>query len=96
LVGPSHGHYICIIKSYDHWIQFDDDTIDIIDENDIKQYFGHTNETIASEKPRSDCGYLLFYQSIAAEDDAVLKVETAGKFDPSAPNQNGEKEPYCI
>lgn len=27
--GPNRGHYISIVKSYDFWLLFDDDIIDV-------------------------------------------------------------------
>jgi len=61
--GPNQGHYVCIIKSHNHWIQFDDENVDAIQEQDIRQFFGSTNEMM-QERFRTACGYLLFYQSI--------------------------------
>eukprot|EP01132_Coremiostelium_polycephalum_P006271 gene6271-7813_t len=57
--GPNHGHYVSMIKSHGVWFIFDDDNIDIIQESDIVNCFGSSNEYIGS----NDCGYLLFYQS---------------------------------
>eukprot|EP01114_Cavostelium_apophysatum_P023139 TRINITY_DN8623_c0_g1_i1.p1 TRINITY_DN8623_c0_g1~~TRINITY_DN8623_c0_g1_i1.p1 ORF type:complete len:343 (-),score=70.53 TRINITY_DN8623_c0_g1_i1:56-1084(-) len=42
--GPNQGHYVCIIKSQNHWIQFDDENVDEIEEENIRQFFGSTNE----------------------------------------------------
>ncbi|KAJ1978800.1 hypothetical protein H4R34_003065, partial [Dimargaris verticillata] len=52
--GPSHGHYISVVKSHGQWILFDDDTVTRIAEDDILRYFG--------DHPRAGSGYLLFYQ----------------------------------
>jgi len=57
--GPNHGHYVSMIKSHGVWFIFDDDNIDIIQEADIYNCFGSSNDFIGS----NDCGYLLFYQS---------------------------------
>ncbi|KAF2076996.1 hypothetical protein CYY_001705 [Polysphondylium violaceum] len=57
--GPNHGHYVSMIKSHGVWFIFDDDNIDIIQESDIYNCFGSSNDFIGS----NDCGYLLFYQS---------------------------------
>lgn len=27
--GPNRGHYISVVKSYDFWLLFDDDIIDV-------------------------------------------------------------------
>ncbi|RKP25229.1 hypothetical protein SYNPS1DRAFT_33020 [Syncephalis pseudoplumigaleata] len=59
VVGPHHGHYVCIIKSADQWLLFDDDCVQIISEDDIPRYFGGLSQ--------NGSGYLLFYQ-VAAED----------------------------
>ncbi|ORX66882.1 cysteine proteinase [Linderina pennispora] len=39
--GPYHGHYISIVRSGNKWILFDDDCVDIIDENELYNYFGN-------------------------------------------------------
>ncbi|KAI8052013.1 hypothetical protein BDF22DRAFT_689552 [Syncephalis plumigaleata] len=57
--GPHHGHYVCIIKSADQWLLFDDDCVQIISEDDIPRYFGGLSQ--------NGSGYLLFYQ-VASED----------------------------
>ena len=27
--GPSMGHYVCMVKSHDHWLLFDDDIVEV-------------------------------------------------------------------
>ncbi|KAJ1986662.1 hypothetical protein H4R33_003230 [Dimargaris cristalligena] len=53
--GPYHGHYVSVVKSHDQWILFDDDSVELIEEDDIQKYFG--------DHPRAGSGYLLFYQA---------------------------------
>ncbi|KAJ1941251.1 hypothetical protein EC988_006811, partial [Linderina pennispora] len=52
--GPYHGHYISIVRSGNKWILFDDDCVDIIDENELYNYFGNF--------PNFGSGYVLFYE----------------------------------
>ncbi|GAA5821352.1 hypothetical protein JCM11251_004584 [Rhodosporidiobolus azoricus] len=55
-VGPTHGHYITIVKSGKRWIVFDDNNVYPIEQNDIARYFGDT--------PGHGSGYVLFYQAV--------------------------------
>ena len=57
--GPNHGHYVALVRSHQHWLCFDDDVVDLIDESQIPAYFGASSETAGS----TDTGYLLFYQA---------------------------------
>ncbi|KAJ2187048.1 hypothetical protein EV181_002974 [Coemansia sp. RSA 532] len=52
--GPFHGHYISIVRSGDKWVLFDDDCVEIIDENELSNYFG--------DYPNFGSGYVLFYE----------------------------------
>ncbi|GAA5884703.1 hypothetical protein JCM6882_005359 [Rhodosporidiobolus microsporus] len=55
-VGPTHGHYITIVKSGKRWIVFDDNNVYPIEQSDIARYFGDT--------PGHGSGYVLFYQAV--------------------------------
>lgn len=63
--GPNHGHYVCLVKSHNHWLHFDDETVEMIEESAIQTYFGSANEYA----PNIDHGYILFYESMAADDN---------------------------
>ncbi|KAJ2233359.1 hypothetical protein IWW45_004243 [Coemansia sp. RSA 485] len=52
--GPFHGHYISIVRSEDRWVLFDDDCVEIIQENELNNYFG--------DLPGFGSGYVLFYE----------------------------------
>ncbi|KAK4053434.1 hypothetical protein OIV83_001600 [Microbotryomycetes sp. JL201] len=54
--GPTHGHYITIVKSGARWIVFDDVNVYPIDQSDISKFFGDT--------PGHGSGYVLFYQAV--------------------------------
>ncbi|KAM0788465.1 hypothetical protein ACM66B_001598 [Microbotryomycetes sp. NB124-2] len=54
--GPTHGHYITIVKSGSRWIVFDDVNVYPIDQSDISRFFGDT--------PGHGSGYVLFYQAV--------------------------------
>lgn len=55
-IGPSHGHYITIVKSGKRWVVFDDNAVVPIEESEIQNYFGDT--------PGQGSGYVLFYQAV--------------------------------
>ncbi|KAM3579926.1 hypothetical protein VKS41_007644 [Umbelopsis sp. WA50703] len=61
--GPHHGHYVTIIKSNGKWLLFDDDIVTSINEEDIQRYFG--------DLPGTGSGYVLFYQAVDLNMDAV-------------------------
>jgi len=63
--GPNVGHYVSIVKSAGHWLLFDDEEIQLIEDQDIACCFGATNETLRFNPRRTDCGYILFYQIIS-------------------------------
>src|SRR4051794_40393242 len=37
---PNHGHYVSLIKSHHQWMLFDDDTVELVDESVIHDYYG--------------------------------------------------------
>ncbi|RRT57423.1 hypothetical protein B296_00047274 [Ensete ventricosum] len=57
--GPNHGDYVSLIKSQNHWLMFDDDTIAMIDESTVQTFFGSSLEYPGN----TDHGYILFYES---------------------------------
>jgi len=58
--GANHGHYIALVRSHQHWLLFDDDSVDLIEESSIHSCFGSAVETAGS----TDTGYILFYQAM--------------------------------
>mmetsp|Transcript_30857 Transcript_30857/g.28056 ORF Transcript_30857/g.28056 Transcript_30857/m.28056 type:complete len:110 (+) Transcript_30857:147-476(+) len=66
--GLHYGHYVCIIKHKEKWLMFDDDTIEMIDERFLTNYFGTPNHTHVA--------YLLFYQAINEDDPLSLSTKT--------------------
>ncbi|XP_036834953.1 ubiquitin carboxyl-terminal hydrolase 46, partial [Oncorhynchus mykiss] len=56
--GPNRGHYI-IVKSHGFWLLFDDDIVEKIDAQAIKEFYGLTSDI----SKNSESGYILFYQS---------------------------------
>ncbi|KAJ1657147.1 hypothetical protein IWQ61_003404 [Dispira simplex] len=73
--GPNQGHYVSVVKSHDQWILFDDDTVELIEEDHISHYFG--------DYPRAGSGYLLFYQANDL-DPAALDLPRFGEESPPA------------
>ncbi|GAA6010467.1 hypothetical protein JCM11491_006952 [Sporobolomyces phaffii] len=55
-IGPTHGHYITIVKSGTRWIVFDDNNVYPIEQSEISRYFGDT--------PGQGSAYCLFYQAV--------------------------------
>eukprot|EP00696_Hemimastix_kukwesjijk_P013088 gnl/Hemi2/26423_TR8874_c0_g1_i1.p1 gnl/Hemi2/26423_TR8874_c0_g1~~gnl/Hemi2/26423_TR8874_c0_g1_i1.p1 ORF type:complete len:363 (+),score=99.92 gnl/Hemi2/26423_TR8874_c0_g1_i1:204-1292(+) len=64
--GPNYGHYVSIIKSHSHWLIFDDDIVELIEETKLATFFGSMN--------RAECGYILFYQA----PDSMSQLRLAG------------------
>ncbi|CAN1814257.1 Ubiquitin carboxyl-terminal hydrolase 3 [Linum perenne] len=60
--GPNHGHYVSLVKSHNHWLFFDDENVEMIDESAVQTFFGSAQEYSSN----TDHGYILFYESIAA------------------------------
>lgn len=61
--GPNHGHYVALVKSHDHWLFFDDDSVETIDESMLATFFGSTHEF----QSNTDHGYILFYEAAKEE-----------------------------
>lgn len=59
--GPNHGHYISVVKSHNHWLFFDDETVEMTDESMVQTFFGSAQEFSGN----TDNGYILFYESLA-------------------------------
>ncbi|GFP98700.1 ubiquitin carboxyl-terminal hydrolase 3 [Phtheirospermum japonicum] len=62
--GPNHGHYVSLVKSHNHWLFFDDENVDMVDESAIQTFFGSAHEYASS----NDHGYILFYESLTADE----------------------------
>ena len=65
--GPNHGHYVSLVKSHGQWLTYDDDAVDIAEEEDVLRLFGNTRENQGS----SEQGYILFYQRHEEEGEAA-------------------------
>lgn len=57
--GPNHGHYVSLVKAHSRWLLFDDETVELIDEQSIAACYGTTQDGAQN----TDVGYLLFYQA---------------------------------
>lgn len=60
--GPTHGHYVSLVKSHNHWLFFDDENVEMVDESAIQTFFGAAHEYSSN----TDHGYILFYERIVA------------------------------
>ncbi|KAG4989909.1 hypothetical protein JHK84_032461 [Glycine max] len=60
--GPNHGHYVSLVKSHNHWLFFDDENVEMIDESAVQTFFGSSQEYSSN----TDHGYILFYESIGS------------------------------
>jgi ubiquitin carboxyl-terminal hydrolase 12/46 len=58
--GPNHGHYVALVNSHGHWLYFDDDSVDQIEESFVQSYFGSAQENLSN----TEHGYMLFYQRV--------------------------------
>ncbi|DBA83770.1 hypothetical protein WJX77_007460 [Trebouxia sp. C0004] len=56
--GMNHGHYVALVKSHDHWLFFDDETVEPIPESVVRTTFGSTQEYSS----HMDHGYILMYE----------------------------------
>lgn len=63
--GPNHGHYVCFVKSNHRWFLFDDDSVEVVDEEQLQQVFGSTTDRGQSG---SEHGYMLFFAKSDAGD----------------------------
>ncbi|KAI7982279.1 Ubiquitin carboxyl-terminal hydrolase 3 [Camellia lanceoleosa] len=48
--GPNYGHYVSLVKSHDHWLFFDDENVEIIDESDVPTFFRSAQEYLSNTK----------------------------------------------
>ncbi|CAN6479865.1 unnamed protein product [Victoria cruziana] len=61
--GPNHGHYVSLVKSHNHWLFFDDENVEMIDESAVQTFFGSAQEYSSN----TDHGYILFYESLGGK-----------------------------
>ncbi|XP_047319930.1 ubiquitin carboxyl-terminal hydrolase 4 [Impatiens glandulifera] len=59
--GPNHGHYVSLVKSHNHWLFFDDENVEMIEESAVQTFFGSAQEYSSN----TDHGYILFYERIS-------------------------------
>ena len=60
--GPNHGHYVSLVKSHNHWLFFDDENVEMIDESAVQTFFGSAQEYSSN----TDHGYILFYECLGS------------------------------
>ncbi|KAK4485935.1 hypothetical protein RD792_008586 [Penstemon davidsonii] len=58
--GPNHGHYVSLVKSHNHWLFFDDENVEMIDESVVQTFSGSSQEYSTN----TDHGYILFYERL--------------------------------
>ncbi|KAM3387362.1 hypothetical protein ACQJBY_010288 [Aegilops geniculata] len=59
--GPNHGHYVSLVKSHNHWLFFDDENVEMVEESTLQTFFGSSHEYSGN----TDHGYILFYEGLA-------------------------------
>jgi len=65
--GLNHGHYVCVVRSHQKWLLFDDERVDTVDPVELQSYcFGSTSKS-------TDVAYLLFYTTSS---DSPLESES--------------------
>ncbi|XP_073013536.1 ubiquitin carboxyl-terminal hydrolase 4-like [Typha latifolia] len=60
--GPNHGHYISLVKSHHHWLYFDDENVEMMDESTLPTFYGSAQEYSGN----TDHGYILFYECLGS------------------------------
>jgi len=60
--GMNHGHYVALVKIHQQWFLFDDDTVEGIQESQIHDCFGSSQEGSGNYS-----GYILFYQKVTPD-----------------------------
>ncbi|CAH9090015.1 unnamed protein product [Cuscuta europaea] len=60
--GPNHGHYVSLVKSHNHWLFFDDDSVEMIDESAVQTFFGSALDYSSN----TDHDYILFYERVCS------------------------------
>eukprot|EP00904_Undaria_pinnatifida_P012021 jgi/Undpi1/794/HiC_scaffold_10.g04258.m1 len=56
-LGPNRGHYVAVVKSGGRWLLFDDDVVELVNEQVLKQCFGLARPAGTA----TNTGYLLLY-----------------------------------
>ncbi|KAJ3060575.1 Ubiquitin carboxyl-terminal hydrolase 12, partial [Podochytrium sp. JEL0797] len=64
-IGPHQGHYIALVKSHDHWLVFDDDAVEKVDEKELARYFGDLNNP--------GTGYIFLYERVGLDVQAIVE-----------------------
>lgn len=67
--GPNHGHYVCFVKNNHRWFLFDDDTVEVVDEEQLHRVFG---STVERGPMGSEHGYMMFFER--QSDDQMEKM----------------------
>ncbi|CAM9964683.1 unnamed protein product [Ascophyllum nodosum] len=55
--GPNHGHYVAVVKSGGRWLLFDDDIVELVNEEVLRQCYGLARPA----STETNTGYLLLY-----------------------------------
>jgi ubiquitin carboxyl-terminal hydrolase 12/46 len=61
--GPNHGHYVSLVKSHNHWLFFDDENVEMVEESTLQTFFGSSHEYSGN----TDHGYILFYECLGGK-----------------------------
>ncbi|KAL8167444.1 hypothetical protein V2J09_008943 [Rumex salicifolius] len=62
--GPNHGHYVSAVKSHNHWLFFDDENVEMVDDSAMQNFYGSSQEYSSN----TDHGYILFYEAFCSAD----------------------------
>eukprot|EP01147_Barroeca_monosierra_P006307 gene6307-7470_t len=61
---PSRGHYVTVVKAESSWVLFDDDVVEILQEEELSLFFGRTSlQSQFGQTHPLETAYILFYQS---------------------------------
>ncbi|RHY57590.1 hypothetical protein DYB30_006079 [Aphanomyces astaci] len=59
--GTDHGHYVSMIRCQDTWVCFDDESVQMVDDDMLEHCVGRGN---TEDRTNTATGYLLFYHLI--------------------------------
>ena len=52
--GPNHGHYVTLIRSGNKWLFFDDEIVELMDDEEVSQFFGMPVNSPSEVRPDCD------------------------------------------
>ncbi|KAL3591579.1 hypothetical protein D5086_010219 [Populus alba] len=69
--GPNHGHYVSLVKSHNHWLFFDDENVEMIDESAVQTFFGSAQEYSSNTDHGWKHTILVFFQNKRIKEQCI-------------------------